>query len=167
MRTVQKMGFSVLVVALFISCTATETAEELWTKTRMLQSQEKHDEAMLTLKKLLDNYPDSENAPDARFMLADGYANIKKDYASAVTEYRKVTLEYPDTDLAPKAQFMIGYIYANYVNEYDKARAAYLEFQEKYKDNSLSDAVKFELQYLGKSLDEISELKGITKPDDI
>ncbi len=156
-----------IAVVFFVSCGTTETADELWTKVRTLQGQDKQDEAILTLKKFLDNYPDDENAAEGRFMLADGYANVKKEYENAVVEYRRVILENPDLPLASKAQFMIGYIYANYVKEYDKARAAYLEFQEKYKDNSLSQAVAFELEYLGKNLDEISELKGITNPDDI
>ena len=167
MKSFHKIGLLLTITVIFVSCGTTESADELWTKIRTLQGQEKLDEALVTLEKFLDNYPEDENAAEGRFMLADGYANVKKDYANAVTEYRRVILLYPDLPLAPKAQFMIGYIYANYVKEYDKARAAYLEFQEKYKDNSLSQAVAFELQYLGKDLDEITELKGITNPDGI
>ena len=167
MKSFQIIGICIMIAAIFVSCGTTESADELWTKVRTLQGQDKQDEALITLGKFLNNYPDDENAAEARFMLADGYANVKKDYANAVTEYRRVILEFPDTQLAPKAQFMIGYIYANYVKDYDKARAAYLEFQEKYKDNSLTQAVEFELEYLGKDLDEISELKGITNPDGI
>ena len=167
MKSFHKIGILLAITVIFASCGTTETAEELWAKIRTLQGEEKHDEALLTLKKFLDNYPKDENAAEGRFMLADGYANVNKDFVNAVLEYRRVILEYPDSPLAAKAQFMIGYIYANYVKEYDKARAAYLEFQEKYKDNSLSQAVAFELQYLGKNLNEISSLKGITNPDGI
>ena len=167
MRSFHIIGIFIMIAAIFVSCGTTESADELWTKIRTLQGQDKHDEALLTLKKFLDNYPDDEKASEGRFMLADGFANVKKDYANAVTEYRKIILDFPDSQLAPKAQFMIGYIYANYVKDYDKARAAYLEFQEKYEDNSLTQAVEFELEYLGKDLDEISELKGITNPDGI
>ncbi len=167
MKSFHKTAVLLTIAAISVSCGTTETADELWTKIRTLQGQEKHDEALLTLKKFVDNYPGDENAAEGRFMLADGYANVKKDYPNAVIEYRRVILENPDSPLAPKAQFMIGYIYANYVKEYDKARAAYLEFQEKYKDNNLSEAVAFELEYLGKNLDEISALKGITNPDGI
>ncbi|MCH8272144.1 MAG: tetratricopeptide repeat protein [Candidatus Marinimicrobia bacterium] len=167
MKPIHKIGILLTIAVIFVSCGTKETADELWTQIRTLQGQEKHDEVLLTLKKFLDNYPEDENAADGRFMLADGYANVKKDFTNAVLEYRRVILENPDSPLAPKAQFMIGYIYANYVKEYDKARAAYLEFQEKYEDNSLSQAVAFELENLGKNLDEISTLKGITNPDGI
>lgn len=167
MKSFHKISMLLMITAIFASCGTTETADELWTKIRTLRGQEKHDESLLTLKKFLDNYPENENAAQGRFMLADGYANFKKDYTNAVLEYRRVILENPDSPLAPKAQFMIGYIYANYVKEYDKARAAYLEFQKNYKDDKLSQAVAFELEYLGKNLDEISALKGITNPDGI
>jgi len=167
MKPFHKIGILLTIAVIFASCGTTETADELWTQIRTLQGQEKHDEVLLTLKKFLDNYPEDENAAEGRFMLADGYANVKKDFTNAVLEYRRVILENPDSPLAPKAQFMIGYIYANYVKEYDKARAAYLEFQEKYEDDNLSQAVAFELEYLGKNLDEISALKGITNPDGI
>lgn len=167
MKSFHKIIMLLMVTAIFASCGTTETADELWTKAGTLRGQEKHDESLQTLKKFLDNYPEDENAAEGRFMLADGYANIKKDFPNAVLEYRRVILENPESHLAPKAQFMIGYIYANYVKEYDKARAAYLEFQEKYKDDKLSQAVAFELEYLGKNLDEISALRGITNPDGI
>jgi len=167
MKAFHKIGILLVMALISVSCGTTETAEELWTKISTLKGQEKHDEALVTLKKFLDNYPEDENAAEGRFMLADGYANVKKDFANAVLEYKRVILENPDSHLAPKAQFMIGYIYANYIKEYDSARAAYLEFQEKYEDNSLSQAVAFELKYLGKNLNEISALKGITNPDGI
>ena len=167
MKSFHKIGLLLMLTAIFVSCGTTESAGEIWTIIRNVQCNEKLDQALVTLEKFIYIYPEDENAAEGRFMLADGYANVKKDYANAVTEYRLVILLYPDLPLASKAQFMIGYIYANYVKEYDKARAAYLEFQEKYKDNSLSQAVAFELQYLGKDLDEITELKGITNPDGI
>jgi len=167
MKLAQIVGLIALTTVLSASCSTTETEDELWSKTKALQSQEKHDEAIETLEKMLRSYPKGEYSSKGRFLLADAYTNIKKDYDSAVTEYRRVTLAYADSELAPKAQFMIGYIYANYLKDYDKAQAAYLEFQEKYKDDELSQAVMFELEYLGKDLDEISALKNILKPDGI
>lgn len=165
MKLISNISIMTTMIIMLTSCSIKETDAELWSKTKVLQSQEKHEEALETLKKLLDNYPKSEYASEARFMLADGFANIKNDYPKAVVEYRRIILEFPDSNLAPKAQFMIGYIYANYVKDYDKAQAAYLEFKEKYEGNDLSEAVEFELQYLGKDLDDITELKKITGTD--
>ena len=165
MKLISNICLMTTAVIMLTSCSIKETEDELWSKTKVLQSQEKHDEALETLRKLLDNYPTSVHASEARFMLADGFANIKNDYPKAVIEYRRIILEFPDSNLAPKAQFMIGYIYANYVRDYDKARAAYLEFRRNYEDNDLSQAVEFELQYLGKDLDDITELKKITGSD--
>ena len=167
MKLISNIGIMTTAIIMLTSCSIKETEDELWSKTKVLQSQEKHDEALETLQKLLDNYPESEYASEARFMLADGFANIKNDYPKAVIEYRRIILEFPDSNLAPKAQFMIGYIYANYVRDYDKARAAYLEFRRNYEDNDLSQAVEFELRYLGKDLDDITELKKITGSDGI
>ena len=165
MKLISNICLMTAAIVMLTSCSIKETDVELWSKTKVLQSQEKHEEALETLKKLLDNYPESEYTSEARFMLADGFANIKNDYPKAVIEYRRIILEFPDSNLAPKAQFMIGYIYANYVKDYDKAQAAYLEFKEKYEGNDLSEAVEFELQYLGKDLDDITELKKITGTD--
>ncbi len=165
MKLISNICLMTAAIIMLTSCSIKETDVELWSKTKKLQSQEKYEEALGTLKKLLDNYPESEYASEARFMLADGFANIKNDYPKAVIEYRRIILEFPDSNLAPKAQFMIGYIYANYVKDYDKAQAASLEFREKYKENDLSEAVEFELQYLGKDLDDITELKKITGTD--
>ena len=167
MKLAQTIGLLTLTVVLSASCSTTETDNELWSKISVFQSQEKHDEAIESLEKMLRNYPEGVHASKGRFLLADVYTNVKKDYENAVMEYRRVTLDYADSKLAPKAQFMIGYIYANYIKDYDKAQAAYLEFQEKYTDDDLSQAVKFELEYLGKSLDEISSLKNIIKPEGI
>ena len=167
MKLISNIGIMTTAIIMLTSCSIKETEDELWSKTKVLQSQEKHDEALETLQKLLDNYPESEYASEARFMLADGFANIKNDYPKAVIEYRRIILEFPDSNLAPKAQFMIGYIYANYVRDYDKARAAYLEFRRNYEDNDLSQAVEFERRYLGKDLDDITELKKITGSDGI
>jgi len=159
--------FSMLLISavLLSSCTDPESEETLWARTKKLQAQEKHDETIKTLEDMLDSYPEGKFASIGRFTLADAYANIRKDFPEAITEYRRVIISFPETPLAPKAQFMIGYIYANYLKDYDKARVAYMEFQKNYSDNDLSQAVKFELQYLGKNLDEIVELKEITKPD--
>ncbi len=165
MKLISNISIMTTAIIMLTSCSIKETEDELWSKTKMLKSQEKHEEALETIQKLLDNYPESDYASEARFMLADGFANIKNDYPKAVIEYRRIILEFPDSNLAPKAQFMIGYIYANYVKDYDKARAAYLEFRKNYEDNDLSQAVEFELQYLGKNLDDITELKRITGSD--
>ncbi len=159
MRIICIFGAVMLTAAIFVSCSSNETEGELWSKSRVLLSEEKYDEAIKVMKQLLRNFPEGENAADTRFSLADTYANIKKDYDSAVMEYRKVTLDYPESNLSAKAQFMIGYIYANYVKDLDKARAAYLEYQDKYADSELSGAVDFELEYLGRSLDEIPALE--------
>ena len=156
-----------LTAVLSASCSTTETENELWSKTKVFQSAEKHDEVIKSLEKMLRSYPEGIHASQGRFLLADVYTNVKKNYDNAVTEYRRVTLDHADSDLAPKAQFMIGYIYANYLKDYDKAQAAYLEFQDKYAEDDLSQAVKFELEYLGKDLDEISALKNILKPEGI
>lgn len=165
MKLAHTVGFLALTAVLTVSCSTTETENELWSKAKVFRAEENHDESIELLEKMLRSYPDGNHTSEGRFLLADAYTNIKKDYKNAVTEYRRVTLEHGEGELASKAQFMIGYIYANYLKDYDKAQAAYLEFQEKYSDDDLSQAVKFELEYLGKNLDEISALKKILNPE--
>jgi len=127
-------------------------ADQLWSEAIMMQSNEKHDEAIRLYKRLLRDYAKGEYGPPARFTLANIYVNIKKEYESAVTEYRKTIHDYPETDYAPESLFMIGFIYANYLKDIDKADVAYKEFLEKYPKSDLIKAVEFELDNLSKDL---------------
>ena len=57
---------------------------------------------------------------------------------------------------------MIGYENANVLNDIKSAKIEYEEFLNRFPKHELSPSVRFEIDYLGKSVDEISALKHIT-----
>ena len=50
MKSFYSIAVLLMIVLIFVSCGTTETADELWTKVRTLQGQDKQDEVILTLK---------------------------------------------------------------------------------------------------------------------
>ena len=57
---------------------------------------------------------------------------------------------------------MIGYIYANVLDDSENAQVEYNLFLQKYPDHELTPSVKFELDFLGKDINDIPQLKHIT-----
>lgn len=95
------------------------TADALFEKARALVHQDKRTEALATLQKLVDNYPQS---PVARRALNEiGMINYElKDYDKAANAYTKVIEAYPNTTEAATALANLKDIYTEQgrVNEY-------------------------------------------------
>jgi tol-pal system protein YbgF len=58
----------------------------------------------------LEEYPNSELAPNARYWLGESYYG-KKDYRRAIDAYDKVELDYPRSEKVPAALLKKGYAY--------------------------------------------------------
>jgi len=118
-------------------------------------------DAVIGYKRWLRLYTDNDLVPSMLYELAEVYHKDLRNLPEAVVVYRKLADEYPDSEFAPKALFSVGYIYANDLNKLDLARQAYNQFLERYPNHEMVPSVKFELRYLGKSLEEIPELKNL------
>ncbi len=114
------------------------------------------------LNYLVSNFPSSEIAPKAQYLIGDIYMNDLRDFQKAIAAYRKVTKEFKGSQQDAHAQFMIGYIYANILNDLESARQEYVAFMENYPKHELTPSVKFELDFLGKDINDIPVLKHIT-----
>ena len=58
----------------------------------------------------LDEYPNSNLSPNARFWLGESYFG-KKDFQKAITAYDKVEIDYPGSEKVPAAILKKGYAY--------------------------------------------------------
>ncbi len=118
---------------------------------------------MTLLEKIVKKHADHEKAPDAQYMIAEIYYRDMGDFSKAIEEYGIIQANFPEAKQVPFSLFMQGFIYANALSDFEQARVHYKEFLEKYADHELATSVTFELKYLGKDIQEIPELKHLTK----
>ena len=88
-----------------------------------------------------------------------GILNDLKDYYRAINTYQEVIFKYKGTNYEPMSKFMIGFIYANVLDDLPKAESTYSEFIKEFPEHELVPSVKFELDYLGKQIKDIEDLK--------
>ena len=114
------------------------------------------------METLVNEYPESEIAPQALVQLAQIYQNqldknIKptESFEKAEKYFMQVYEKYPESEEAPKALFMSGFILANDLQNYEKATASYNLFMEKYPSHPLAVSAKEELDNMGLTPEEI------------
>jgi peptidyl-prolyl cis-trans isomerase C len=65
------------------------------------------DERIAGYARVVDQYPQSEQAPQAQFMVGFVYSEEKKDYDKAEAAFKKLLKDYPKSELAHSAQWML------------------------------------------------------------
>jgi TolA-binding protein len=122
--------------------------------------------AITSYQNLLEEYPESELAPDAIVQQATLYHGNKVTNISRQESLRKaaelfasVSEQYPNSKQATQSLFMAGFIYANEIDDYDKAKEVYNTFLNKYPDHELAASAEEELNYMGLSAEEILKRK--------
>lgn len=151
-----------LVFTLIVSCGVKQSTDELWRTAERNIQERNYKAAVKSLRKLVKAYPDDVLAARAQFRIGDIYMNSTNDIARSLKEFERTIANYPDTEEAVKALFMIGFVNANFLNDYEVARKAYGDFIEMYPNHELVHSVKFELENLGKAIDDLDVLKGMT-----
>ena len=111
-----------------------------------------------TLDYLVNKFPSHEIAPKAQYLIGDIYMNDQRNFDLAIDSYRKIINDFPGSKQEPHAQFMI----ANVLDDSENARVEYNSFLQKYPDHELTPSVKFELDFIGKDINDIPQLKHIT-----
>lgn len=89
-------------------------------------------EALETLQRFAQQYPDSPWRPDALYRMADIHFQ-QQDYAAARQGFRRLLEEYPNHDLAAEAQYAVGDSYYNagdMESAVDAYRTVLLEYPE-------------------------------------
>lgn len=160
-----------LTILLLISCSSKKTDQELMDEANANLNQNKIPEAVMVLEKLVDDYADSELAPEALSKLASVYQNRmlknipdKESLEKAANLFRKIYDDYPESSYAPTGLFMSGFVLANELIYYDKATETYNLFIEKFPNHELSASAKEEIENMGLTPEEILK-KNLAKED--
>ena len=152
-----------LCIIMIAGCDLFKSADDLYAEAEIKRNSGDAKAALSLLEKIVGKHADHEKAPNAQYMIAEIYYRDMGDFSKAIGEYGLIRTNFPKAKQVPFSLFMQGFIYANTLSNFDQARAHYTEFLEKYADHELATSVTFELKYLGKDVQEIPELKHLTK----
>ncbi|HKB84895.1 MAG TPA: tetratricopeptide repeat protein [Ignavibacteriaceae bacterium] len=123
-------------------------------------------EAVSNYQSVVNEFPESPQAPEALFQVATLYQNKmvtnlsdKESFKKAEETFREVYNKYPDDSKAPMALFLSGFILANDLKNFESATSTYNLFLEKYPKHELATSAREELQNMGLSPDQILQNK--------
>ena len=152
--------FLISFIALIIvfGCGERMTKEQLFALADKYEREENYTEAVKTYKKIVDKYPDSEQADQAQYKIALVYSNNLNDFHKSIEAHSQLIENYPQSKYAAQSLFMIGFIYANNLEDLEKAREYYSKFLQQYPDNELVTSVQWELDHLGQDINKIDFL---------
>jgi len=94
--------FSILLI-LFAACKSSE--EEYMKVATDHFNKEEYEKSIENYKKVLQHYPDGDNASKAMFMIAFTYANNLENFEEAKKYYNMFLEKYPDHELASSARY--------------------------------------------------------------
>lgn len=97
----------------------------------------------------LDDHPQSDLAPNARYWLGESYYS-KKDFRKAIEAYEQVKVDYPNSDKAPAAVLKKGYAYLA-MNDKKQASSAFKQVVTLYPTSPEA----------GKASDKLTQLKEV------
>lgn len=150
---------------MFIACSKTSDKEYMQIASDNVEKGS-ISEAILNYQKVIEEYPESDLAPEAIVKQAALYhenkvKNMNQEEAlnKAADLFISVSEKYPQSDQAPSSLFMAGFIFANDIQDFTKAKAIYNLFLQKYPDDELADDAKEELENMGLTPEEILEKK--------
>jgi len=99
-----------------------------------LLRQRRYEEAIRGFEDLPARYPNGEFADKARYWLGEiGY--VRRDYATALTQFQRVTADYPLSPKVPASLLKIGYIYYE-KGDWQRARGILRNMIEKFPDTT-------------------------------
>ena len=104
------------------------------------------EKARIQFENFINKYPDSDNADNARFWIADSYY-VDKWYEKAILEYQKVLEQYPDSNKAAAARLKQGYSFAE-LGEKANARLILNELVNRYPDSREANFAREKLKNL-------------------
>ncbi len=113
--------------------TPMDIEQEAYAAAKQLFDDRDMENARIGFENFITTYPDSTNADNARFWVADSYY-IEKRFAEAILEYQKVLEQYPDSNKLAAARLKQGYAFAE-LGEHANARLILRELLKKYPDS--------------------------------
>ncbi|HSL90057.1 MAG TPA: tetratricopeptide repeat protein [Ignavibacteriaceae bacterium] len=150
-----------LIAFILISCSS-KSDKQLFDEAAKYFEEDKIPESIATYEILVEEYPESELAPQAISQVAGIYHSKKvatvserESLIKADSLFHSVYLKYPNSDHAPLALFMSGFIQANELADYQRATDTYNTFLEVYLEHELAVSAREELENMGLSPEEI------------
>ena len=110
------------------------TDQELYDAAKKLFDDGDNENARIQFENFINKYPDSDNADNARFWIADSYY-VEKWFEKAILEYQKVLEEYPKSNKLSAARLKQGYAFAE-LGEKANARLILKELIKKHPDTN-------------------------------
>ncbi len=104
------------------------------------------EQARIQFENYINKYPDSDNADNARFWIADSYY-VDKWYEKAILEYQKVLEQYPDSNKTAAARLKQGYAFAE-LGEKANARLILNELVNRYPGSREATFAREKLKHL-------------------
>ena len=158
---------SVLFTAIiFLSGCSSKTADDYMKMAHENVMNKNISEAINNYQIVVNQFPKTQQAPEALFQIATLYQNKMienlsdvESFKKAEETFRQVFNLYPDYKEAPKALFLSGFILANDLKNYESATSTYNLFLQKYPDHELASAAREELENMGLSPDQILQKK--------
>ena len=117
--------------------------QELYAFAKKLFDDGDMENARIQFENFINKYPESDNADNARFWIADSYY-AEKWFEKAILEYQKVLEEYPNSNKLAAARLKQGYAFAE-LGEKANARLILKELVKKHPD---SNEAKYALEKL-------------------
>jgi tol-pal system protein YbgF len=121
-----------------------KTPEALYDRAKQLFDQGEYEDAREVLRSFLKQYPKSETAGDAQFLLGEIYFH-EKWYEKAILEYQKVIEDYPDSEKTPNALLKQGFAFFSLDDEAN-ARLILKELVRKFPDSDEAGVAKNKLK---------------------
>lgn len=126
---------------------------------------DRREDALRSLQRLLDRYPDSRWRPEARYQIASLHFQ-QQNYDEARATYRQFLETHPDHPLAPEAQYGIGDSYYNGGNM-EEAVQAYRNVLEDYPESASASEAALSLFFALNAADRSDRAENlITAIDD-
>lgn len=121
-----------------------DTEDGLYTHAKKLLDQGDLENARVQFENFISKYPDSKNADNARFWIADSYY-AEKWYEKAILEYQKVLENYPNSNKNASARLKQGYAFAA-LGEKANARLILKELITRYPNSQEAKYAKEKLK---------------------
>lgn len=121
-----------------------KSEQGLYKHAKEFLDQGKNDNARREFNEFLSLFPDSENADNARFWIAESYYRDKW-YEKAILEYQKVIEKYPGGNKVPAALLKQGYAFAN-LGEKANSRLILKELIKKFSKSNEADIAREKLK---------------------
>lgn len=114
--------------------TVVDNEQQLYATAKKMFDDGDYANARIQFGNFINRYPDSKNADNARFWIADSYYT-EKWYEKAILEYQEVLDNYPDSNKLAAARLKQGYAFAA-LGEIANARLILRELIKKHPDSN-------------------------------